>query len=174
MDWTQRRDRQRQKHCHKVPQDFGLRGFGRGSDFLPSLNRSELGKLVFGRIEEMKKLEAIVHPLVREKISAEKARLLKNGESVVFYDVPLLYEKGMEKDFDEVILVYCEPEQQLHRLMQRNSLSKDDAKKRLASQLPLAAKKSRARHVIMNTGDLEFLESEVLRVLTELQLKGKA
>ncbi|RYZ78766.1 MAG: dephospho-CoA kinase, partial [Proteobacteria bacterium] len=70
-----------------------------------SLNRQLLGSMVFGRVAELKKLEAILHPLVREKIAAERARLLARGESAVFYDVPLLYEKQMETDFDAVVLV---------------------------------------------------------------------
>jgi dephospho-CoA kinase len=135
-----------------------------------SLNRTALGALVFGRVEEMKKLEAIIHPLVREKIAAEKARLLGAGSSAVFYDVPLLFEKQTEKEFDAVVLVYCEDEQQLKRLMARNSLSEAEARRRIASQMSLKEKKSRTQHVIYNTQDLRFLESEVKRVLRELKI----
>lgn len=135
-----------------------------------SLNRRALGALVFGRVEEMKKLEAIVHPLVREKIAAEKARFSAAGKNAVFYDVPLLFEKNMEKDFDAVVLVYCEEEQQKKRLMQRNSLTESEAESRIKSQMPLQEKKSRAHHVIHNTKDLQFLESEVKRVLKELKI----
>lgn len=138
-----------------------------------TLNRIELGSWVFGRADELRKLEAILHPLVRQIVMAEKMRLLKDGESAVFYDVPLLYEKKMESDFDAVIVVYCDRARQLDRLMRRNNLSLADSEKRLASQLSLEDKKSRAQHVINNIGSLQFLESEVNRVLKELGLKGK-
>jgi dephospho-CoA kinase len=135
-----------------------------------SLDRKALGALVFGRVQEMKKLEAILHPLVQEKIAAEKSRHQQAGTSAVFYDVPLLYEKNLETEFDQVVLVYCEPAQQLERLMSRNQLSDDEARKRIASQLPLEDKKSRTPYVIHNTRDLVFLESEIRRVLAALKL----
>lgn len=151
-----------------------FRTFGIGVRNLDgSLNRDQLGQLVFGRADQLKKLELILHPLVREKIAAEKARLFKVGKSAVFYDVPLLYEKAIEKDFDAVIVVYCSREQQLTRLMDRNALSAEQAEARLASQLPLEDKKKRAHHVVNNTRDHLFLESEILRVLAELNLKSK-
>lgn len=133
-----------------------------------SLNRKALGNLVFGQKEELRKLEAIVHPLVRAQVAVEKSRLASLGTAVAFYDVPLLYEKKMEKDFDAVVLVTTTPELQLERLMLRDGFSEVEARARLASQTPLKDKETRTKYVIHNTRDLAFLESEVVRVLRDL------
>ena len=135
-----------------------------------SLNRKVLGSKVFGRVEELKKLEAIVHPLVRQKIADEKTHHEKTGRPVLFYDVPLLYEKHMQKDFDAVVLVSSSEKMQKLRLMQRNSLTEKEAEARLQSQIPLKEKETKTPFVIHNDRDLVFLESEVKRVLNELKI----
>jgi dephospho-CoA kinase len=135
-----------------------------------SLDRQALGALVFGQAAQLKKLEAIVHPLVLVNIAAEKERFRRLQKSAVFYDVPLLYELSMQLDFDAVVFVYCEPAQQLQRLMQRNGLTKVEAEKRIASQWTVTEKRKHSQHVILNTGDLNHLEAEVRRVLKELGL----
>lgn len=135
-----------------------------------SLNRKALGALVFGHDEQRKKLEAIIHPLVRAQVAAEKSQLAKMNKAVAFYDVPLLYEKQMEKDFDAVILVSTSPQIQLERLKQRNSLSEAEALVRVQSQMPLKEKESRTPYVIHNNKDLAFLNSEIDRVLRALKI----
>lgn len=133
-----------------------------------SLNRQALGTLVFGREEERRKLENIIHPLVRAQVAVEKSRLEKSGKVVAFYDVPLLYEKQMENDFDAVILITTTPKLQLERLMHRNALTEPEANARIAAQMPLSVKEAKTRYVIHNTLDEAFLESEIARVLREL------
>jgi len=130
-----------------------------------SLNREALGAQVFGQAELMRKLEAIIHPLVQQKVSAAKAKLNQQGATIVFYDVPLLFEKNMQSSFDAVVLVYCTEEQQIKRLMDRNSLSQEEAVKRIRSQMPLEIKKAQTNYVIDNSKDLKHLEAEVQRVL---------
>ena len=105
-----------------------------------SLNRKALGALIFGHEEQRKELEAIIHPLVRVQVAAEKSQLEKSGRAVAFYGVPLLYEKQMEKDFDAVILVSSTPDLQLERLQKRNSLGEIEALARVKSQIPLKDK----------------------------------
>lgn len=135
-----------------------------------SLNRKALGALIFGHEEQRKELEAIIHPLVRVQVAAEKSQLEKSGRAVAFYDVPLLYEKQMEKDFDAVILVSSTPDLQLERLQKRNSLGEIEALARVKSQIPLKDKESRTPYVIHNNKDLAFLYSEVDRVLGDLKI----
>jgi dephospho-CoA kinase len=135
-----------------------------------SLNRPALAKLVFGRADELRKLEEIIHPLVRDEVLQQRTRLSQSGETVVFYDVPLLYEKQMEKDFDAVILVSTSEDLQKKRLMQRNFLSSEEAEKRIQSQISLREKERKTKFVVHNTGDVIFLENEVKRVLKDLKL----
>ena len=137
-----------------------------------SLDRKSLGALVFGREEQRKKLEAIVHPFVREQVAKEKSRLEKAGHSVSFYDVPLLFEQNLEAGFDAVILVAATDSQQLERLMKRNSLNESEAKARLQSQMPTSVKEKKTRYVIRNSGDLAFLNQEIDRVLRELGISS--
>src|SRR5437868_12387766 len=87
-----------------LPEIFRVFGAGlKAAD--GSLDRKSLGSLVFGQESSRKQLEAIIHPLVRAAVAAEKLRLEKEGRVVAFYDVPLLYEKQMAQDFDEVVVV---------------------------------------------------------------------
>jgi dephospho-CoA kinase len=152
-----------------LPQIF--KTFGEGVENSDgSLDRKALGDLVFGHAEERKKLEAIIHPLVRAQVAAEKLRLEKAGRAVAFYDVPLLYEKQMENDFDAVVLVSTTEAVQLDRLKKRNGLTDAEAQARMQSQMALAEKERRTPYVIHNTKDLAFLDSEVDRVLSALKI----
>lgn len=139
------------------------------------LDRKALADLIFGReeshAEARRKLEAVIHPLVGKLVAAEKARLEKTGKSVAFYDVPLLFEKNLENNFDAVIVVAADEASQLRRLMKRNLLTESEAKVRLQTQMPIQEKAKKTHYVIHNTHDLDFLEKEILRVLRELKLK---
>lgn len=152
-----------------LPQIFKVFGEGvRTSD--GGLDRKALAGLVFGREDLRKKLEDIIHPLVRAQVAEEKARLQGEGRKVVFYDVPLLYEKQLQKDFDAVLLVSAPEDLQLQRLMKRNSLTESEARSRLQSQIPIHDKEKKTPYVIHNTRDFHFLEKEVDRVLKELKI----
>ncbi len=134
------------------------------------LDRKALAALVFAKKDALRQLEAIIHPLIQAEIAAEKSKLEKLGELVAFYDVPLLYEKHMEKSFDEVVVVAADEDQQLLRLMKRNSLTKPEAKLRLQTQMPIQEKIKKTKHVIHNNKDQKFLETEVSRVLRGLKI----
>lgn len=154
-----------------LPEIFRTFGEGlRGPD--GSLDRKALGNLVFGRDQKRLKLEAIIHPLVRAEVASRRRELAAQGMAVAFYDVPLLFEKNLEKEFDAVIVVTTTPELQLERLMKRNSLTEDEARVRLRSQIPLVDKETKTPYVIHNVAGLDFLESEVKRVLGALALKS--
>jgi dephospho-CoA kinase len=135
-----------------------------------NLDRKALGDLVFGRDKARKQLEAIVHPLVGDEVSAARLRLERQGKTVAFYDVPLLYEKKMENNFDEVVVVVADEDLQLQRIIKRNSLTEAEAKARLQAQMSVQEKAKKTKYVIHNTKDLKFLETEVDRVLRELKI----
>ncbi len=125
-----------------------------GPDFVKpdqGLDRKKLADLVFAEPEQLRKLEAILHPRIRELMQAERLRLQASGQRLAFYDVPLLFEKNLENDFDTVLVVVCPEPEQLRRLMVRDSLTVEQARLRLKNQLPLAEKARRAQFVIDNS-----------------------
>lgn len=134
------------------------------------LDRSALGKIVFKDKSKLLQLEAILHPEIQKLKIEERLRLEREGTSVAFYDVPLLFEKELQDEFDATLLVYCEPDQQIERLMKRNSITKEQALEIIAKQMPLEEKKVLSDFIILNTGDALQLRSNVKQILSELDL----
>ena len=147
-----------------VEQRFG-RGVIAGDG---SLNRPRLAAIVFADSQARRDLEAIIHPEVRRATEAWFDSLDPVEHPLAVADIPLLFEVGREKDFDVVIVVACEPETQLRRVMQRDSLSEAEARQRLAAQLAIADKVRRANFVINTEGSYEDTDSQVDRVLASL------
>jgi dephospho-CoA kinase len=142
-----------------------VEAFGPGI-LLPSgdLDRAALGRLVFADDETRRQVEAILHPLVRERMAAEQAAAEANGATVVVQDIPLLFEARDPVGFDATVLVYAPPEMQRTRLVELRGMTPADAEARIKAQLPMSEKRSRATYVIDNTGSLQDLEAEVDRV----------
>lgn len=156
-----------------APESDGLKkvvsAFGRGvlsSD--GSLDRAALGKIIFSDLDQRLKLESILHPLIQERKNSERLRLEREGAILAFYDVPLLFEKNLENDFDATVLVYSSPGEQRARLRERDALSDEQIEARMNSQLPIDDKVKRANFVIFNRGGLSDLKSAVQSVLNEL------
>jgi dephospho-CoA kinase len=124
-----------------------------------SLDRGALGRIVFADEAERRWLEALVHPLVRERFERELAALA--AAPVVVLMIPLLFEAGLEGLCSEVWLVDCEEEQQRRRLMERDGLGEEGARARLAAQWPLARKRALADLVIDNRGQPGQLAAQV-------------
>jgi dephospho-CoA kinase len=127
-----------------------------------TLNRKELGRLVFEDAVRRKQLEELLHPaiikLMQERM-AEAERL--QPDKLVVADVPLLFETQMEDLFQEVLVVAADPDVQLERLMTRNGLSREEAEQRILAQMPLEWKKEWADAVIDNSGAPEETEQQV-------------
>ncbi|MCD8377708.1 MAG: dephospho-CoA kinase [Candidatus Gastranaerophilales bacterium] len=122
------------------------------------ISKSKLAKLVFDNPELRTKLENIVHPLIIEEL--ESAFRVYSGEKYIFVSVPLLFEAGWEKMFDKIIFINSDDDIRLERLMERNNLSKDDALRRLNSQLPQADKIKKSDFVIDNNSSFdEFIHN---------------
>jgi dephospho-CoA kinase len=132
------------------------------------IDRQLLGKKIFANSDLRLKLDGIVHPYVRAQVAALKKDLQGKGCPLAIYDVPLLFEKNMQKDFDKIIVVTCELQTQKERLMIRNGLSESEARQRMAAQLPMQEKTRQADFVIENNGSLRDLESSVEKVLLQL------
>ena len=114
------------------------------------LDRKALGAIVFNDPAERRWLEALVHPLVRQRLDQE-LKQLKDESSVVLM-VPLLFEGGLEALCSETWLVDCDEDQQLQRLISRDQCTPAQALARIQAQWPLAHKRSLANHVINNRG----------------------
>lgn len=124
------------------------------------LNRSKLGGIIFADAAARAKLNAITHPRIRERMEADvEAR--RSGPGVLIVDIPLLYENGRAGSVEKVIVVWVDPETQLRRLNERDGLTVEAARQRIAAQLPLDAKRARADHVIDNTGNRENTRHQV-------------
>jgi dephospho-CoA kinase len=132
-----------------------------------SLDRKRLGEIVFSDAAARRDLEAITHPAVRAAIDRFFAGLPPTTTLAVA-DIPLLYETGREVDFDRVLVAACRPEMQMDRLMTRDGLTREQAERRLAAQLPIAEKVSRADDVIWTTGSFEETDAQVKELIDRL------
>ena len=132
-----------------------------------ALDRRKLAVLVFSDSRARLDLEAIVHPEVRAATEHWFAALAP-GYPIAIADIPLLSEVGRDRDFDTVIVVACEPETQLRRVMERDAVSEEEARQRLAAQLPIEDKVRRADCVIRTDGTFKDTDDQVQAVLDQL------
>jgi len=133
-----------------------------------SLDRKQLGSIIFNDEVKRKKLNSIIHPAVSYAILWSILSHWIRGEKVCVVDVPLLIEGGLWKWVGKVIVVYCSPELQLQRLMKRDNSTREDASSRLQTQLPISEKVEFADHVIENSGSLQDLEVQVNSLLAKV------
>lgn len=130
------------------------------------LNRRSLGDVVFSDSAKREMLENIIHPLVIGKM---KRLTQQAGADIVFWDVPLLYETGMDKDCGEVWCVHVSAQEQVRRVIRRDGLSREQALARIASQMPVAEKKARAQHLIDTSGSFRATRRRVRGLMRDLQ-----
>jgi dephospho-CoA kinase len=133
-----------------------------------TMDRIRVGQIVFKDKRARLDLEAIIHPAVIKAINEFFNGLPKRTPFAVA-DVPLVFEIGREKDFDAIIVVASPRETQLQRLMERNKLSKEDAERRIAAQLPIDQKVKKATYVINNVGTFLELDAQVDALITTLK-----
>ncbi|MGG3560395.1 dephospho-CoA kinase [Neobacillus rhizosphaerae] len=135
------------------------------------IDRQKLGSIIFHQEEKRKLLNEIVHPEVRKRMIGQVEKASQTGEEVIVLDIPLLFESKLTYMVEKTILVYVNYDTQLERLMKRNSLSIDDAKARIQSQMPLNEKMRLADAVINNNGSVEETKKQLINVLTQLGIK---
>ena len=134
------------------------------------LDRPAMGRLVFNDDQARKRLEAIVHPLVFERV-VELEQEAPAG-AVVVHDIPLLAEAGRAGEFDHVIVVDAPPEVQVERMKAERGWTDEDARSRIASQASPEDRRAIATHVIENTGTREDLRKRVAEVYAEVVSAG--
>ncbi len=155
--------------CRRMlePHGEGWREFSRvfGSEYLAedgSIDRPLLRKDLFADEGIRRRVNNIIHPLVKKTIRAQMDRIVAaDGNSRVLVEVPLLYEIQWENLFDAVIVVYADHETCLDRLMKRDGVERSVAVKELESQLPLSEKVAKADYVIDNSGMMPDTNKQV-------------
>jgi len=143
-----------------------------------TLDRERLGAIVFADESQRERLNAILHPMI---IAAQDQQLRRwetldpHGIGVV--DAALMIESGGYRRFDNIIVVHCRPEIQLQRLMTRGNLTREEAEKRIASQMPQEEKKRYADYLIdssLGFDDTRRQTVEVYRALRDAEEKRRA
>ena len=130
------------------------------------LNRRALGDVVFRDEQKRRQLEEIIHPLVIGKMK----RLTEEANAdIVFWDVPLLYETGMDKGCGEVWCVHVPADEQVRRVMRRDHMTRTQAMDRIGSQMPVREKKARAQHLINTSGSFRATRRRVRGLMRDLQ-----
>lgn len=132
------------------------------------LDRARMAEIAFADPEARGRLNGIVHPLVREWMAERQREAVERGDPVVVLDIPLLFEARGAGAFETVLLVYAPEAVQLDRLVRLRGMGEDQARARIAAQMPIEEKRRLATHVIENTGDLEQLRRAVERTWAEL------
>jgi dephospho-CoA kinase len=132
------------------------------------LDRPALGERVFRDESDRRALNAILHPRIQQRVLDKTRALAAAGESLVFYEAPLIVENRIHERLDGLILVVVPPEVQLARLMARSGLSREQAEARLAAQLPLEEKRKHATWIVDNSGSPEQTRAQVDRLWANL------
>ncbi len=153
-------------HVSEIKNLFGSQYISEGR-----VDRKKLGSLIFADKNERLKLEALLHPLIKEEIQ-KQASFCESKNVPYIVDIPLFFE-NRNYDIDEVVLVYCTKEQQLQRLVDREGLSKKESQNRIKAQMVIDEKKALANFVIDNTKNLKHLQAEVDKFVMYIRKKYK-
>lgn len=137
-----------------------------------TLDRAGLAARVFGDPEQLARLNAITHPRVRARMEALEAQAVARGARWVVQDIPLLFEGGLEKGMDAVLVVDAPLGVRLARALARGGLSREDILARDARQLSPEEKRKRATIVLDNSGTPEMLEQQLDEALDSLGLSA--
>jgi dephospho-CoA kinase len=133
------------------------------------LDRARLASHVFQSSEQRLELEAITHPAIQEALRRRTVALAAEGAPIAIYEAALIFEKGLEQSLAGVILVVAKPETQLRRMQSRDGLTEAEAQRRLAAQLPLQDKSSRAQYLIDTDLPFDSTRRQVVEVWKAIQ-----
>ncbi len=131
------------------------------------IDRKALAALIFNDKEAKKRLENFTHPKIKERI-LEKTQILEQKNKIFFVEIPLFFENNNYANLGKSILIYADKEQSLKRLMQREKLSKEEALKRINSQMDIDKKLDLADFVIYNTSTYENFKAECIKFIEKL------
>ena len=126
-----------------------------------NIDRQRLGQRVLASPEDLRKLESLIHPFVKERREKFISHWQKQNYPLVILDIPLLYETGEDRKMDYVVVVSANEEAQRNRAMARPGMTQEKFASILARQLPDSDKRRRADFIIENSGNLEHLRKQV-------------
>lgn len=128
--------------------------------------RKELGKIIFSNEENKLKLEALLHPLIKEQIIKE-SKIFEEQNKPYFVDIPLFFEK-MSYPIPKSLVIYTPKELQIQRLMKRDNIDENEAKLKISNQMDIEEKRKLADMIIDNSQNLKHLQNEVERIIGEI------
>ncbi len=134
-----------------------------------SLNRDALSSVVFEDEEARRRVEAIVQPRIRVLRDRWMRERMASRDAICVSEIPLLFEVGLENDFDATVVVHASEKIRLDRLCDERGLSPERARAIMETQMDPGLKRERATHVLVNEGDLETLEDQALEVLAHIR-----
>lgn len=130
-----------------------------------SMDREKVGSIIFHEPAKRKMLNDIIHPAIRVEMIRQRDEFLEQGAPHVVMDIPLLFESKLQHFVDKILVVSVKEGIQLERLMKRNHLSEEEARARIASQLPISVKEKGADAVIYNNEDIEATARQLEGIL---------
>ncbi len=136
-----------------------------------TVDRAALSKAVLGNPDALRRLEAIVHPLVRREERAFLAACRARGDAMVVLDIPLLFEAGRKDDVDRIVVVSADAAIQRERVLARPGMTEQKFEAIMARQTPDAEKRQRADYVIDTGRGLEHARAEVRRIIADVLAK---
>jgi len=148
-----------------------LQRFGGGIlDSAGEIDRKRLGALVFADPAKLQALNAILHPRIIGRVEELAAHYhAQDPRAVVLVDAALIYEAAVQNRFAKVLVAWCRPEQQIERLMANTGMSRTEAERRIAVQMPVEEKRRRADYVIDCSGSVEDSRARVQTVYSDLK-----
>ena len=139
-----------------------------------TINRSQLGKIIFSDAKERRFLNKLIHPLVFEKKKEVINRLEKEGHYNIFIsEAALTIEAGFADFFDKIIMTYCKKEDQIKRLMERDGISRKQAIKLMKSQMQPQEKLKYADYIIDSSGSLQSTVEQTERIYRNLMMDNE-
>jgi dephospho-CoA kinase len=153
--------------------DEVLREFGTGlTDGSGRIDRGKLAAIVFADPAKLAKLNAMIHPRVEELVSRQFEEWKREGvQDAAFVEAALLVEAGYTKNLDGLAVVFCRPEQQIERLLERG-MSEVEARRRIAAQMPVEEKLKHATEKIDCSGTMEETWDQVKALAGRLRKTG--
>lgn len=135
------------------------------------LDRKKLREIIFNDKEKIMKLNSIIHPKVID-IFKEEYNKNKFSDEIIVFDIPLLFEVGLEKYCNKTIVVYVNEEIQIKRVMERDNSSRELAKKIIDAQMDLFEKVKMADYAIENNSTVNELEKKVKNIIESIHIKN--
>ncbi len=133
-----------------------------------ALDRKKLAGIVFSDKSKLNKLNEISHKFILDEVRENIKSAEKKGYAGVIVDAPLLYESGFNSECDAVVAVIADTEKRLERIMKRDGISKEEAERRVNSQIPDEQLEQKADFIVVNNGGIEDLGEKILEIISKL------